>query len=170
MIDIQRDHDRDSNAQATPLPFRLTRIETVDDDDDDDDADEGQVAASYLLRLLGGTRARSVRRQARPLPEFLKPHTEPQPAGTRLLFGGEFGRVKVKLDARDARRNIARRVLARGKHFRYSPKEDLAHVSKSLVHKNDSTVSFSIGSCSKHQWKCRRGRRFKHLLRSVLCR
>jgi hypothetical protein len=57
------------------------------------------------------------------------PVREPQPRGTELLQGGEFGRVGAKRDAgRGAERHIARVLRQRAQGRRPVYKEDVASV------------------------------------------
>ena len=96
---------------------------------EDDNGEEVQlenVPISFLFRLLRD--ARAPRRTAGKMPSFTTPHKEPQEAGVRLLMGGEFGRVRAKVDIRSQRQNIARQLLSRRSRLRPLPKQDISQV------------------------------------------
>ena len=62
--------------------------------------------------------------------QWFKPHTEPQEAGTQLLMGGEYGRVRDRI--RSLRRNVNIAKLLRDRASQARPsiyKEDTANVS-----------------------------------------
>lgn len=84
----------------------------IDSDDDDDDQDGPYYRGHRKPRL------------------WFKPHTEPQEAGTRLLMGGEFGRVGDRIGSRRGNVNIAKVMRDRASQARPSIyKEDMANVS-----------------------------------------
>ena len=81
------------------------RIQTTDDEDDDD----------YYWRVPVLEKG-----------DWFKKVTEPQPAGVRLLMGGEFGRVRNRLDAlRNG--NMFDRLRRTAVRSRNIYREDLIH-------------------------------------------
>jgi hypothetical protein len=133
---------REGGEGSLPSGFRIIRTETVDEantgtlSSDAVDSLDADDVVSFLRRLVnsasGGGRTSAVRqrglRQEVTLPEFAKPHKEPQAEGVQLIIGGEYGRVKSKIDTRAGSKNLAKYVLSRRSRLRPSPKEDVANV------------------------------------------
>ncbi|KAL1739045.1 hypothetical protein HDZ31DRAFT_69349 [Schizophyllum fasciatum] len=80
---------------------RIAELLEGDDENEDDDeyVDEGH---GHAFRHILGSRSES-RQSAPPL---FPPVTEPKEEGTRLLMGGEFGRIGNKMRARENRFNL----------------------------------------------------------------
>ncbi|TFY79706.1 hypothetical protein EWM64_g4307 [Hericium alpestre] len=90
-----------SNVAAAP------RAQVSDEEDEDEESDD--EFDGYGLR--GGTGSRR-------LPAWAGPTTEPQKAGMELLMGGEFGRVRNKINGRNVAKILASRATKTRKFYR----------------------------------------------------
>ena len=88
---------------------------------------------SGFLRAFGGRRRfhdRDDHDEGQLGKQWFTPHTEPQPAGSHLLLGGEFGRVSGKGISRHRRLNIAKMINDPHRQFRAAAYvEDISRVS-----------------------------------------
>lgn len=111
-----------------------------EDDDPDytppDEEEEEEEEGDNLGFSLGlGPRPRAAK-------VWFKPVTEPQEAGVRLIYGGEFGRLAAKKN-RNIRRMFKERESKVPRHGQGLHKEDFA---RRLIPNTDGTVVASYGS------------------------
>jgi hypothetical protein len=86
----------------------------IQDNDDSDDED-------YEMEYSWG-------RPFARTPKWFPPVTTPQEAGTKLLMGGEFGRIGVETRSRNGSANFSRAILSSRSKLRPTPKQDIANV------------------------------------------
>ena len=123
----------------SPGSFRLTRLQgedstssprasgddndsTVEDsgpgtqDNDDEDDEDYEMEYSYWGRPFART------------PKWFPPVTTPQEAGTKLLMGGEFGRIGVETRSRKGSANFSKAILSSRSKLRPTPRQDITNV------------------------------------------
>lgn len=125
----------------SPGSFRLTRVRDVsttsprasgdnndsiiedsgpgiqeNDDEDDEDDDDYEMEYSYWGRPFAKT------------PKWFPPVTTPQDAGTKLLMGGEFGRIGVEFRSRKGSANFSKAILSSRSKLRQTPRQDITNV------------------------------------------
>ena len=112
----------------SPGSFRLARLQgddndsTVEDsgpgiqDNEDEDDEDYEMEHSYWGRSFVRT------------PKWFPPVTTPQEAGTKLLMGGEFGRIGVEARSRKGSANFSKAILSSRSKLRQMPKQDITNV------------------------------------------
>ncbi|TFY70898.1 hypothetical protein EVG20_g2103 [Dentipellis fragilis] len=152
LFELQRlqGSNRQTNIQSDLLeqlfssdsPLRVTRVvvpsddthgraaaeeEQEDDEEDDEDYEEDEPYWSPSIR------------RGPELPEWARPPTEPQQEGVELLMGGEFGRIRPKVNVRGGQRSVARILQSRQTRTRSLYKEDL--ISDLVPNTNGTAVA-----------------------------
>jgi hypothetical protein len=168
-------NDEEGNASSqglfqrllSPGSFRLARFQGEDsatspraneDDNDstvedggpgtqgnDDEDDEGyEMEYSYWGRPFART------------PKWFPPVTTPQEAGTKLLMGGEFGRIGVEARSRKGSANFSKVILSSRSKLRQTSKQDITNVRTTC---SICALRFSLmtaGHHPEHRWyRCR---------------
>lgn len=125
----------------SPGSFRLTRVRDVsttsprasgddndstveesgpgiqgNDNEDDEDDEDYEMEYSYWGRPFAKT------------PKWFPPVTTPQEAGTKLLMGGEFGRIGVESRSRKGGANFSKAILSSRSKLRQTPRQDITNV------------------------------------------
>lgn len=112
----------------SPGSFRLGRLQGDDNDsavedsgpgiqdNEDEDDEDYEMEHSYWGRSFVRTL------------KWFPPVTTPQEAGTKLLMGGEFGRIGVEARSRKGSANFSKAILSSRSKLRQMPKQDITNV------------------------------------------
>jgi hypothetical protein len=112
----------------SPGSFLLARLQGDDNDsavedsgpgiqdNEGEDDEDYEMGHSYWGRSFVRT------------PKWFPPVTTPQEAGTKLLMGGEFGRIGVEARSRNGSANFSKAILSSRSKLRQMPKQDITNV------------------------------------------
>jgi hypothetical protein len=155
---------RGDDSTTSPLVSGDDNDSTAEDSvpgiqDNDDEGDEGyEMEYSYWGRPFART------------PKWFPPVTTPQEAGTKLLMGGEFGRIGFEARSRKSSANFSKAILSSRSKLRQTPKQDITNVR---VLYTICALRFSLmtaGHHPEHLWYCCRVTDRQHILWPIFCR